>query len=132
MLQRFVVVAAAWLEIVVGASFVAVPDLLCVLLFAAKPEGIALPLARFAGLGLLALGIACLPSTATGSSRGVVGLFVFNVGVTILLAWVGVEMTIHGFLLWPVAILHGVIATALLQQLLTTKGWLSFATSDKS
>ena len=123
MLQRFVVVAAAWLEIVVGACFVAVPDLPCVLLFAAKPEGIALPLARFAGLGLLALGIACLPSTATGSRRGVLGLFVFNVGVTILLAWVGVVMTIHGFLLWPVAILHAVIATALLPQLLTTKGW---------
>ena len=121
MFQRFVVVAAAWLEIVVGASFVAVPDLLCVLLFAAKPEGIALPLARFAGLGLLALGIACLPSTATGSRQNVVGLFVFNVGVTILLVWVGVT-TVHGPLLWPVVLLHAAIAIALTQQLLTTKG----------
>jgi hypothetical protein len=123
MLQRSVVMAAAWLEIAVGASFVAVPDLPCVLLFAAKPEGIALPLARFAGFGLLALGIACLPSTATGSRRGVVGLFLFNVGVAILFAWVGVVTTLHGFLLWPVAILHAVIATALVPQLLTTKGW---------
>ena len=122
MLQRSVVTAAAWLEIIVGASFVAVPGFPCVLLFATKPEGIGVPLARFAGLGLLALGIACLPSTATGSRRGVVGLFVFNVGVAILFVWVAVVTTFHGFLLWPVAILHAAIATALVPQLLTTKG----------
>ncbi len=117
MLQRSVVIAAAWLEIIVGATFVAVPDLLCVLLFGTKPEGIGVPLARFAGFGLLALGIAGLPSTATGSRRGVVGLFVFNVGVTILFVWVGVFTTTHGVLLWPVAILHAAIATALVPQL---------------
>jgi hypothetical protein len=120
MLQRFVVMAAAWLEIIVGASLVVVPDVLCMLLFATKPEGIGVPLARFAGFGLLALGIACLPSTAT-SRRGVVGLFVFNVGVTILFAWVGIVTTVHGFLLWPVVILHAVIATSFVPQLLTTK-----------
>jgi len=38
MLQRYVVMAAAWLEIIVGVLFIAVPDLPCVLLFAAKPE----------------------------------------------------------------------------------------------
>lgn len=34
MLQRSVVMAAAWLEIVVGVFFLAVPDLPCTLLFA--------------------------------------------------------------------------------------------------
>ena len=115
--------AAAWLELIVGASFVAMPDLPCLLLFATKPEGIGVTLGRFAGFGLLALGIACLPATATGSRRSVVGLFVFNVGVTILFVWVGVVSTVHGFLLWPVAILHAAIATALVPLLLTTKGW---------
>jgi hypothetical protein len=122
MLQRFVVIAAAWLEIIVGASLVGVPDVLCVLLFATKPEGIGVPLARFAGVGLLSLGIACLPSTATASRRGVVGLFVFNVGLTMLFVWVGVGTTFQGFLLWPVVILHAALATALVPQLLTTKG----------
>jgi hypothetical protein len=126
MLQRSVVMAAGWLEIVVGIFFVAVPDIPCVLLFAAKPEGIGIPLARFAGFGLLALGIACLPSMTTGSRRGVVGLFVFNVGAAILFAWVGFATTLHGFLLWPVAILHAAIAAALIPQLLTTKGrWIA-------
>jgi hypothetical protein len=121
MLQRYVVAAAAWLEIIVGAVLIAVPDLLCVLLFATKAEGITVPVARFAGVGLLALGISSLPSTDTASHRGVVGLCVFNVGVTILLASVAIATTFHGVLLWPVVILHAAIATALVSQLLTTK-----------
>jgi hypothetical protein len=62
MLQRYVVMAAAWLEIIVGVLFIAVPDLPCVLLFAAKPEGIGVPVARFAGLAFLLWGLpVCLP-----------------------------------------------------------------------
>jgi hypothetical protein len=119
----YVVAAAAWLEIIVGATLVAVPDLFCALLFATKTEGAGVPLARFAGCGLVALGIACLPSTTTGSRRPLVGLFVFNIAVTILFVWVGVATSIpHGFLLWPVTILHAGIATALAPQLLTTIG----------
>jgi hypothetical protein len=49
------------------------------------------------------------------------GLFVFNAGLAILLAWVGVVTAVHGFLLWPGAILHAAIAVALLPQLLTSK-----------
>ena len=122
MLQRSVVMAAAWLEIVVGVFFLAVPDLPCTLLFAAQPDGVGGPLARFAGLGLLAMGIACLPSTTTRSRRGVVGLFVFNVGAAVLFAWVGVATTFHGLLLWPVVVLHSAIAASLRPQLLATKG----------
>jgi len=120
--QRFVVTAAAWLEIVVGAFFLTVPDVPCLLLFAAKPQAIGVPLARFVGIALVALGIACLPSTNAGSHRSVVGLLVYNVGVTILFAWVGITIP-HGYLLWPVVILHTTIAAALVLNLLT-KGWL--------
>ena len=120
--DRFIVTAAAWLEIVVGALFLTVPDVLCLLLFAAKPEAVGVPLARFVGVALLALGIGCLPSTNAGSRRNVVGLLVFNVGVTVLFAWVGITRP-HGFLLWPVVILHTTIAGALVLNLLT-KGWL--------
>jgi hypothetical protein len=120
MLHRSVVMAAAWLEIIVGAVFVTVPELPCVLLFATKPEEIGVPLARFAGCGLLGLGTACLPPRETRSRRGVEGLLVFNAGVTILFVWVGVSTTLHGLLLWPVAILHAAIATALVLQFLTT------------
>jgi len=123
-MQRSVVKAAAWFEVVVGAIFITVPDVPCMLLFDAKPESIGRPLARWVGVALLALGIACLPSKAAKSYRSaVLGLFAFNAGVTILLAWVGAVATDHGFLLWPVAILHAIIAAALLPQLITNRGW---------
>jgi hypothetical protein len=51
----------------------------------------------------------------------VLGLFVFNLGVATLFAWVGVATPLHGVLLWPVVGLHAVIAAALLPQLLTLK-----------
>ena len=119
MRQRFVVGAAAWLEIIVGAVFLAVPDVPCLLLFGATPEAIGVPLGRFAGIALVALGFACLPSRDTGSRRNVVlGLFVFNAGVGILFACVGVASARHGFLLWPAVILHTIIAGALLPHVL--------------
>jgi len=119
MAQRYVVKAAAWLEIIVGAILITVPDVPCLLVFGSKPESIGRPLARWIGITLFALGIACVPSrNAAPNGRAVLGLFVFNVGATVLFAWVGV-VTVHGLALWPVVILHGVIAVALLPQLVT-------------
>jgi len=55
-----------------------------------------------------------MPTRNAGSNRNaVVGLFVFNVAVTALLGWVGI-VTVHGFALWPVVILHATISAALL------------------
>ena len=120
MRRRPVIMAAAWLEIVVGAVLITAPGVLCRLLFAAKPERVGLTLARFAGIGLFALGIACLPSATTESDRSAVGLFLFNFGMVILLAWVGATTELRGVLLWPVVVLHAMIATALLPQFLTS------------
>lgn len=49
MAHRHVVMASAWLEIIVGGAFIAAPGVLCVLLFDVKPEGIAEPLALARG-----------------------------------------------------------------------------------
>jgi len=115
MSQRYVVMAAAWLEIAVGAIFITAPGIPCQLLFAGQPEGMSVPLARFAGVALAALGFACVPAVVTGSRRGaVLALFSFNVGVAILFALAGVNKTLRGFLLWPVVALHAAIAAALL------------------
>ncbi len=122
MLQKFVVTAAAWLEIVVGIALLTVGDVACHLLFAATIEGVGILLARFAGIGLFALGVACLPSRATGFHRSaVLGLFIFNLGVAILLAWAGIATMFRGVLLWPAVLLHAGIAAALLPQLMTVK-----------
>src|SRR5215469_14560897 len=102
MVQRHVVKAAACLEIVVGAIFVAAPNIPCILLFGEQPENIGRPLCRWVGVSLFALGIACLPSKTGKSHRtAVLGLFLFNAGLTILFAYVGVASALHGFLLWP-------------------------------
>jgi hypothetical protein len=50
MVQRYVVSASAWLEIVVGVIFITAPGVPCVLLFGANPEGIGVPLAHWVGL----------------------------------------------------------------------------------
>src|SRR5262245_22013836 len=49
-MHRYIVMAAAWLEIVVGVIFIAVPDVPCLLLFGARPEGMGVPLAHWSGL----------------------------------------------------------------------------------
>jgi hypothetical protein len=113
-LQRYVVTAAAWLEIVVGVLCITVVAIPCRLLFAVEPEGVAMPLGRFAGVALTALGIGCLPSK-TGSYRSaVLGLLAYNSGAAILFASVGFATAFRGPMLWPAAILHAVIAIALL------------------
>jgi len=119
MRQRYLVTAAAWLEIATGAGLLTVPHIPCQLLFAAGLEGAGVPLARLAGIGLIALGIACLPSTEEPLRSAVLGLFAYNLGTAILATWVGLATTLRGSLLWPAAVLHSVIAAALLVQLLT-------------
>ncbi len=119
MLQNAIVTGAAWLEVAVGATLAVAPNFLCVLLFATTPGGAGVPIARVAGIALLALGISCSPSARTvPGGNSVLGLLVYNVGAAVLFAWLGIATAPHGFLLWPAAILHAGIAAALLPQFL--------------
>jgi len=123
MLQRSVVTAAAWLEIVAGIVFVTAINVVCAVLFAVQPEGVGIVFGRFAGVVLFALGIACLPSRdPTPLGKAALGLFIFNAGIAMLLAWVGLATNLRGVLLWPVVALHALIAAALLPQLLGRRG----------
>jgi hypothetical protein len=131
MLQKTAVMLVACVEIAVGGSFVTVLDVPCRALFATTPEGVGIPLARFAGVTLVALGIACLPSKAEVPRRSaMLGLLVYNVGATVLLAWVAIATTFRGTMLWPVVVLHALIAAALLPQFLT-RTTLSKSTPEK-
>jgi hypothetical protein len=115
-MQKYLVRAAAWLEIVTGIALIASPKAACVLLFAAQLEGVGVPITRYAGIVLLALGVACIPTPAQPSARNVLGLFVYNAGATILFVWLGAATELHGILLWPAAILHAGLAVTLLSQ----------------
>ena len=112
--HRIAVKIAAWFEIIVGFSFLFAFNAQSQLLFGAMPEGIGVTWARFAGIALIGLGIACLPSNQAEARRGTVrGLMIFNIGATLFFAWVGLATAFRGVMLWPVVILHAVIALAL-------------------
>ena len=111
---RTAVLLAAWLEIIVGVSFLLALNVQSQFLFGGTPEGIGVLFGRFSGIGLIGMGLACLPSNHAGTSQGAArSLFVFNIGATIFFAWVAVATTFRGVLLWPVVILHAVVSIAL-------------------
>ena len=127
MVHRYVVKVAAGFEVVVGIIFLTAPDIPCRLLFAATPEGLAIQLGRFAGVALVALGMTCLIGGATEPlCSAALGLLVFNVGATFFLAWVAVATTaFRGLLLWPVVVLHAIIAALLIPQFLASRSLAS-------
>lgn len=92
--HRTAVMIAAWFEIFVGVSFFFAFNAQSQFLFGATPEGVGVTFARFAGIALIGLGIAGMPS-GTGQSA-VRGLLVFNIAVTIFFAWVAVATTFRG------------------------------------
>lgn len=117
MFQQYIARLAASLEIVVGITLILVPEFACPLLFAAPLTGDGVPIARFAGVGLLSLGIAYWSTRTTSAPRGsILGLLVFNVATAMLLAWVGITTSFHGILLWPAVLLHGGIGAGLIWQ----------------
>jgi len=117
---QYVVITASWLEIIVGSIVLVFPNVPCVLLFGAEPQGIGVSVARFAGIALIGLGIACLPTRTASHRDSLPGLLAFNVGAAILFAWLAIATSQNGILTLPAAILHGGIAATLL--LIRAKG----------
>jgi hypothetical protein len=105
--MKWVLIFAAVGEAGTGLALLIVPSLVGRLLLGEELTGIAIPVARVAGLALIALGVACWP----GPPR--VGMLIYSVGVTLYLAYVAFAGGLTGILLWPAVVLH-VILTALL------------------
>jgi hypothetical protein len=108
-----VLVVAAVGEAAMGAALIIVPSLVGHLLLGAEPTGIAVTLARVAGIALVALSVACWPGTP------LIGMLTYSAAVTLYLAYVGFAGGLSGVLLWPAVVLH-VIMTALLAQASTS------------
>lgn len=105
---------AAWIEIIVGASFIFATYAQSQLIFGTTTEGSGVHFAQLAGIALIALGIACLPSNHAGTRRiATRTLLVYNIAASIFFAWIGVATTLRGVVLWPVVILHAVLAIVL-------------------
>ena len=102
-----VLVLAAVAEGATGMALLIVPSLVGRLLLGEELTGIAIPVARVAGIALVALGVACWPGTP------LVGMLTYSAVITLYLAYVGFAGGLTGILLWPAVVLH-VILTALL------------------
>ena len=105
--MKKVLVFAAVGEAATGVALLIVPSLVGWLLLGEELTGIAIPVARVAGIALIALGVACWP----GPPR--VGMLTYSLAVTLYLAYLGFAGGLGGILLWPAVILH-LILTALL------------------
>ena len=97
---------AAVAEAATGVALLIAPSLVGRLLLGEELTGVAIPVARVAGIALIALCIACWP----GPPR--VGMLTYSAAVTLYLAYVGFTGG-GGMLLWPAVVLH-VILTILL------------------
>ena len=102
-----VLIVAAVAEAVTGVALVIAPSLVGRLLLGEELAGVAITVARVAGIALIALGIACWP----GPPR--VGMLTYGAAVTVYLAYLGLAGGMLGILLWPAVILHAAL-TALL------------------
>ena len=105
--MKGVLIFAAVGETGTGLALLIVPSLVGRLLLGEELTGIAIPVARVAGIALVALGVACWPGTP------LVGMLTYSAAVTLYLAYVGFASGLSGILLWPAVVLH-VILTALL------------------
>lgn len=105
--MRWALVLAAVGETATGLALLLVPSLVGQLLLGAELTGIAVTVARVAGIALVGLGIACWP----GPPR--IGMLIYSAAVTLYLAYVGLSGGSTGLLLWPAVVVH-VVLTALL------------------
>ena len=110
-MKRALTVAAIG-EVGTGLTLLVVPSLVGRWLFGEDLTGVALPIARVAGIALIGLGVACWPGTP------LLGMLIYSAAVTLYLAYLGLADGLTGILLWPAVVLHASL-TALLTLAMT-------------
>ena len=105
--MKNVLTFAAIGEAATGLALLLFPSLVGQLLLGEQLTGVAIPVARVAGIALISLGIACWPGPP------LVGMLFYNGAVALYLACLGFAGSFTGVLLWPAVLLHAIM-TALL------------------
>ncbi|HEY8137277.1 MAG TPA: hypothetical protein VIF61_05520 [Methylocystis sp.] len=105
--MKWALTFAAVGEVGTGLALLVVPSLVGRLLLGEELTGVAMPVARVAGIALIGLGVACRP----GPPR--IGMATYGALVALYLAYLGFTGGATGVLLWPAVVIH-VIVTALL------------------
>lgn len=94
-------------EAATGLALLLAPSFVALLLLGEELDGVAIPVARVAGIALIALGVACWPGPP------LVGMLAYSAAVAVYLAYIGFAGGLTGVLLWPAVVLHSIL-TALL------------------
>jgi hypothetical protein len=102
--MKRVLIFTAVAEIATGMALLIVPVLVGRLLLGEDLAGVAISLARVAGIALIGLGAACWPGTP------LIGMLLYSVAVTLYLAYLGFAGSFTGVLLWPAVALHAVLS----------------------
>jgi hypothetical protein len=113
---RGLLALAAVGEAATGVGLLIVPALVGKLLLGVELDGIALVVARVAGIAVIALAIACWPGTP------LLGMLIYSAAITLYLAYLGVSGGSNGILLWPAVLLHLILTALLIGQLFSRKG----------
>jgi hypothetical protein len=80
------------------------------LLLGVEVAGASIAIARVAGIGLISLGVGCwLGRQEESSGWALVAMLLYNVLVTVYLAFVGIGTEFVGRLLWPAVVVHAVL-----------------------
>jgi hypothetical protein len=111
--MKSVLIFAAVGEAATGLALLIVPSLVGRMLLGEELSGMAIPVARVAGIALIGLGLACWP----GPPR--VGMLIYSAAVALYLAYLGFAGGMNGILLWPAVVLHAIL-TALLARASTS------------
>ena len=111
--MKRVIILAAVSEGATGLALLIVPSLVAKLLLGAELTGIAVMVARVAGIALVSLSVACWPGSA------LIGMLIYSAAITLYFAYIGFAGGSGGILLWPAVVLH-VILTALLARASTS------------
>ncbi len=111
-----VLVFAAVSEAATGAALLVAPSLVGQLLLGAELTGMAVTVARVAGIALIALGVACWPGTP------LVGMLAYSAAVTLYLAYLGFASGMSGALLWPAVVLHAILTALLIRAPISGNG----------
>jgi hypothetical protein len=102
-------------EAATGLGLLIVPSLVGQLLLGEPFTGVAMPVARVAGIAILALAIACWPGPP------LVGMLIYSALVTLYFSYLGFAGAFTGVLLWPAVALHVVLTILLGRAWLATK-----------
>jgi hypothetical protein len=115
--MRAVLVLAAVGEAATGLALLIVPSLVGRLLLGEELTGIAIPVARVAGIALIALGVACWPGSDAdrSPSRALRAMLCYSLFTTLYLAYLGIGGERVGSLLWSAVAIHAILTTLLVR-----------------